>query len=205
MQYKVISFDLQGTLSDHLFSDEFWIEILPKFYSEKNNISLEQAKKDLHKQFKEIGRYDFRYYSVKYWLKKINMIISFKKIIKLTKNKPLFFDDVTELVKDLSKKVNLVISSSTTKDFINVELGVNKKYFKKVFSSLDDFNIPGKPKEFYLKLAKKLGVKPEEILHVGDDEEMDIKNARLAGLNTFYFDRKLPREELINRLNKFLR
>ncbi len=204
MKYKIISFDLQGTLSDCSFSDEFWIETLPELYSEKKEISLENAKKELGKQFKKIGRYDSRYYSVNYWLEQLNIKLSFKDLVKLIKNKPIFFKDSTELVKDLSKKFSLVISSSTTREFINIELGTNQKYFKKIFSSIDDFNIPGKPKKFYLELSKNLNVKPEEILHVGDDSEMDVENAKLAGLNTFYFDRKLPRAELMGRLKELL-
>ena len=35
---KYISLDLQGTLSDSKFSDNFWLEIIPQKYSEKFNI-----------------------------------------------------------------------------------------------------------------------------------------------------------------------
>lgn len=204
MNYKVISFDMQGTITDLSFADEFWFETLPLLYSQSKKVSLEEAKQILKEKFKEYGAYDFRYYSVNYWLKELSLDLNFKDIKKLIKTKPHFYEDSLELIKELSEKVKLIIISSTTRDFINTELGEYKKYFDKTYSSIDDFNIAGKPQELYEKIAEILNIKLSEIIHIGDSKEMDIENSKKAGLNTFFFDKTKPRNELIQELGKII-
>jgi HAD superfamily hydrolase (TIGR01549 family) len=204
MKYKVISFDLQGTLSDHAFSDEFWLELLPRLYSESKNVSIEEAKEALKTKFKEYGRYDYRYYSVQYWIKELDPKLTFDDIRKRMRSKPLLFADTVKIIEELYGKVILIIISSTTNEFIESELGDKRKYFDHVYSSLDSFGIAGKPKELYLKIAEILGVKPFEMIHIGNSEESDIKNAQEAGLDTFFFDEKESRERLIAELKKIL-
>lgn len=41
---KYISLDLQGTLSDSKFSDNFWLEIIPQKYAEKFKITIRRSK-----------------------------------------------------------------------------------------------------------------------------------------------------------------
>lgn len=179
--FKVISFDLQGTLSSAKFSDEFWLEVLPKLYSKSKGIDIDCARGELKEKFMGWGKYDYRYYSLKYWLKELGVGMSFEEIVCRMKNEPLFFDSFVELLKDLSKKYKLIIISTTTHEFIEVELGGFAKYFFRVYSTLDDLDIAGKPKEVFLNVANELGVLPSEILHVGDNYEMDVKNAKEAG------------------------
>ena len=204
MKYDIIAFDLQGTLSDSAFSDEFWMETLPLLYSKHNKLSLAQSKEELKKKFKEYGKYDYRYYSVDYWLKELNLELSFTELCKIIKSKPQFYNDSIELIKELNKKAALMIISSTTKEFIKTELGKNKKYFKYIFSSIDDFNIAGKPKELYLKITQILNVSPEKIIYIGNDLEMDINNAKTAGYDTFFFDNNRSRKENIGELKRTL-
>lgn len=196
----VISFDLQGTLSDPAFSDEFWMETLPLLYAQNGNCSLEKAKEELKKRFIEYGKYDLRYYSTKYWIKELKQELGFEDIQRKIKNKPLLFKDILKLIRELLGKTKLIIISSTTHEFINTELGKHKIYFDKVYSSIDDFGIAGKPKELYTKIAKLLGISPSKIIHIGDDYEMDIQNAKEAGFKTFYFDKTQSREKLIESL-----
>lgn len=204
MKYDVISFDLQGTLSDDAFSDEFWLEILPQLYAKNKCISVSEAKEELKKKFNEYGRYDYRYYSLKYWLQELKLSLAFDDILQLARNKPHFFEDTLQLLKEIKGRAKLIIASSTTKEFIMAELGENTHFFSQVFSSLDDFNIAGKPKDFYEKIAAIIGVPAHKILHIGDSKEMDIDNASIAGFKTFYFDKKLSRPVLIGRLREHI-
>ncbi|MFH1174582.1 MAG: HAD family hydrolase [archaeon] len=200
---KVISFDLQGTLSDSAFSDEFWQETLPILYAVVHGMTCEEAKDVLKKQFAEWGVYDYRYYSLNYWLSALQQE-SLSGIEKRMKHTPLFFPDSIALLKELQGKTTVIVTSSTEKEFINRELGENRKYFSAVYSSIDDFGIAGKPVELYLKIARMLHVQPGEMLHIGDSEEMDIDNAKKAGLQTFFFDKNLPRAEVMVSLKKRL-
>jgi len=204
MKFEVISFDLQGTLSDNAFSDEFWLETLPNLYSESKKVSLEKAKEELKILFKNYGKYDYRYYSLKYWLEELKINLTFDKIVEIMQNKPCFFSDTKELLNELKKKYYLIIVSTTTNEFINVELGENEKYFDKVYSSLDYFGTAGKTKKVYEEVAKELKVPVNKILHIGDCKEMDIVNAAKAGVQTFYFDKSLSRGKVIGGLKKKL-
>ncbi len=208
---KIISFDLQGTLSDSSYSDEFWQELLPLMYSESKVISKEEAKKELQTKFASFGKYDSRYYSVKYWLDELNINSTGKKynfnyIQRKLKHKPKVFQDMLELIKKLkniNNRVKIIIITSTTKEFINIELGKHKKLFYKIYSSLDNFNIPGKTPKLYAQIANELQVMPSEILHVGDDYLMDIENAKKAGLKIQFIDSsKLRNEAVIAIVNK---
>lgn len=180
---KIISFDLQGTITNADYSDEFWLEILPQEYSKKYGVALKEAKNKLKEIFNKYGKYDYRYYSVKYWEKKLNF--NFIDLMK-TKKKKLVIEK--ELL-SLAKKYPSILLTTTTFDFINLELENNKKIFKKIYSSLDTFNIAGKTKEVYELIAKDLGINTNEILHIGDSFEMDCVNAKEAGCKYYHLDK----------------
>lgn len=204
MKTKIISFDLQGTISKSDFSDEFWIELLPQLYAEQQRITIDKAKVELSNRFKEYGKYDYRYYSPEYWISELQLPDTVSDLFNLLTVKPEVFPQTIEVIKDLSKQFQLIIISSTTHDFIEHELGVFKEYFSYIFSSLEDFGIAGKPYELYLKVAEKLEVKPEEILHIGDNLEMDVDNAVNAGLKAILFRSEYTKENLIERIEKGL-
>lgn len=51
----------------------------------------------------------------------------------------------------------------------------------------------GKPdKRIYLATARKLGLEPAEILHVGDNIENDVGGAQSAGMKTLLFEYEVP-------------
>ena len=64
---RLISFDLQGVVSDATFSDTFWLEELPKLYAKRHNVDVAVAKRSLGDMFKAMGKYDLRYYDDAYW------------------------------------------------------------------------------------------------------------------------------------------
>lgn len=204
MPFKLVSFDLQGTLSDSSFSDEFWLNLLPHLYAEYHNIEFKNAKTILKQEFAEIGKYDLRYYSVEYWLGRLCPASSFQQIIQRLETSPYLYDDTLSFVKELHGVVPLIVVSTTTRRFIELELGGESRYFEHTYSSLDDLEIPGKPPEVFRKVAEKLGVEPAQILHVGDCEEMDVKNAKEAGWQAFHFEKGRTRAELVDALRELI-
>jgi haloacid dehalogenase superfamily, subfamily IA, variant 1 with third motif having Dx(3-4)D or Dx(3-4)E len=195
---KIVSFDLQGTITNASYSDEFWLELLPKQYSIKNNISLIESKKMLKDLFGSYGKYDSRYYSVKYWEKELNF--NFSDIMK-EKEVPLVIEN--ELL-NLASKYPSIIVTTTTSEFIDLELGQNKNIFKKLYSSLDTFNIAGKTKEVYELVLKDLNITSFEILHIGDNLEMDCENALSAGIKCYHFDPDKDIKLVIKEIEKII-
>lgn len=196
---KYISLDLQGTLSDSKFSDNFWLEIIPKKYSEKFKISPEEAKQILKQKFKEYGVYNILYYDDKYWSEILNF--DTKKELDKSQIRPCINKELYEFV----SKINLpkIIVSTTTNLFINYELGEKVKDFEKIYSCSDYFKIGGKTKETYQEIAKELNVNPEEILHIGDNLLMDVENAKKAGINAILYDDNI--ENLKYNIEKILK
>lgn len=64
---KCVSFDLQGTITDADFCDSFWINVLPKMYAARNNISETEAIKSIKKIYGNNPKYNLRYYDDNYW------------------------------------------------------------------------------------------------------------------------------------------
>lgn len=191
---KYISLDLQGTLSDSKFSDNYWLEIIPQKYSEKYNISIKEAKEVLKQKFKEYGIYNILYYDDKYWAN--NLEFDTLKELQESRIIPKLNKELFEFIEKLN--IPKIIISTTTNLFINYELGDKIDVFENTYSCVDDFGIGGKTRKVYENIAKELGVKTSEILHIGDNRIMDIENAKKAGVNTILFcdDTKRTIEEI---------
>ena len=54
-QIKIISFDVEGTLVSHEFSEVLWNEAIPLCYAQKYNIDTNQARKITRGEFEKIG------------------------------------------------------------------------------------------------------------------------------------------------------
>lgn len=188
---KYISLDLQGTLSNSKFSDNFWLEIIPQKYAEKFKITIEEAKQVLKQKFKEYGVYNILYYDDKYWAQYLNFDI------KQELDQSLIRPSINKEIYEYFDKINLpkIIISTTTDLFINYELKEKVKDFEKIYSCVDYFKIGGKTKEVYQKVAKELNVNPEEILHIGDNYLMDVENAKKAGVNAILYDDNIEKLE----------
>lgn len=158
---KLLSFDLQGTLSDVRYSNYFWLEYLAP----------------LKDSFKKIGPYDRRYYDDSLYTDDLATIMKHHT----PKLDEIFLSFIESI------QVTKIILSTTTHRFIDLELGERKNIFDGCYSSLDDFGIAGKTPKVYKKVAGLFKVKPEEILHIGDHPEMDILHAQEAGCQVLHY------------------
>ena len=122
---KYLSLDLQGTLSDSRFSDYYWLEILPKKYSEHFNTSIDEAKKILKEKFKEYGVYNILYYNDKYWSKYLKFDTN--KELNESIIKPEINGELYNFISVL--RIPKIIISTTTNLFINFELEEKVKIF----------------------------------------------------------------------------
>lgn len=205
MKYKLICFDLQGTLSNAEFSDYFWFETLPALHQKSKNIkTIEESKRILKNLFSGYGKYDPRYYSVQYWIGELGIQITEEPLIESIQKESQFYTDTEVLVHRLIQESAVILLSTTTRSFLTKELGGREHLFTKTYSALDDFETAGKTKELYQKIARMHGVRPEEAINIGDNKEMDIVNAQAAGWGTFFFDKTVDRALLIEQLKKIL-
>ncbi len=196
---KILSLDLQGTLSASKFSDNYWLEILPQKYSHQYKISIEEAKNILKEKFKEYGIYNILYYDDKYW----SNYLKFDTREELDKCniKPEIDMELYDFISTI--KLPKIIISTTTNLFIEIELKEKQKEFDKIYSCVDYFKTGGKTKQIYEKICKELKVKPNEILHIGDNKIMDIENAQKAGINTILFSNNT--QEVIQKIKEYMK
>lgn len=195
---KVLSIDLQGTLSNSNFSDYFWLEFLPQKYSEKYNVSLSFAKETLKNKFLEYGKYNILYYDDKYW----SNYLEFNTLEELEKFniQPTINNELYEFINSI--EIPKIIISTTTNLFIEYELKSKINDFKKIYSCVDYFNVGGKTKDVFLSICEELNVKPNEVLHIGDSKTMDVENAQQAGVNAILYENDI--NKLKEEMKKYM-
>ena len=201
---KLISFDLQGTVSTSDFSDEFWLDLLPNLYAEKNNLSVAAAKEKLEQEYQHTGRYHELFYDHRLRLDSLLPKWEFKDIVDRLKTKPAVESHMIELIKGIPSEIPLVIISATTRDFIDYELGEHHKHFIKIYSAIDDFKTPGKPPIVFEKVAEEFKVTPDNCFHIGDCLEMDFQNSKKAGWQAYHLNKKQAKEHTFTELKNLL-
>lgn len=190
MAVEVLSFDLTGTLVTNEFVDYFWLELIPKLYSEKRGISLSEAKKIVFKSYDEVGDRDLRWYTPSFWLELFELGVDARSAVKLVEDKVEVYPDVEEVLEELSEDYTIIASSNLSIEFIEVALSkLGRHLFKAAFSCVSHYNSISKTPEFYAYVCSRLSVEPGSVLHVGDDPEKDCLNPVKAGLNAILLDR----------------
>ncbi|MEZ0345761.1 MAG: HAD family hydrolase [Infirmifilum sp.] len=194
---SVVSFDLDGTLVTREYVDFFWLELVPKLYAEKHGLEIKEAKRKVYAYYDEVGPGDVRWYMPNYWFKRFGIEESLNYALTESAKMISPYSDAVEVVAELRKKYTLVLSTAAAREFVNLvfqSVPIYRESFKLVFSSSSDFGLPGKPPDFYRRILKALGKEPSEVVHVGDDEENDLKNAVSVGLTAVLVSRSLNQD-----------
>ena len=189
---KIISFDLDGTLVTMDFVDAVWLEKIPQLYANKYDISFEEAKREVEKEYLKIGPEALEWYDIKYWIEKFDLKASWKEILLSCKDKLKLYPEVKEVIERLARDRQLIIISNAANEFIEIEmetLGL-KKYFASIFSAVSNFGKTKKDKEVYEMVCYEMGIEKDGIVHIGDNYEFDYLAAKQAGIEAYYLDRK---------------
>jgi len=197
---KAVLFDMDGVLSN---SEPHHIKAFKIFFKKKGIPFSKADVKDIFGRFDDdIIRDLCKKNGVKcdvnkwYWEKR-------KIVVSLLKKMPIpSFPDAIELVKKVSKKFKVGIGTSSSHEEVNIvlkRLGI-KKYFNAILGREDVKTHKPSP-ELYLKLAKKLKVKPKDCVVIEDSVAgvTAAKRARMkciAVLNSFPAS-KLKKADLV--------
>jgi len=169
-----------------------WDKSKASLNKRKHGVSFEDAWKHCTSCYSELGDQDLRWYDIDYWLEKFEITTPSSKLIDdLSHTIKLFDDSVPALDVLKSKGFKLVVISNANRKFLDVKIraeGMNY-FFSRVFSVTSDFQQVKKTKDVYLDICKQLGVKPEELVHVGDHEDFDYLVPLEAGVTAFLLDR----------------
>lgn len=185
---KVIAFDMWQTLGTYKFNLlEEVLKLtglsisLEEFIRQKGKIKIREDLDDKGRFVDKIRRLGVTDESI---LQKIGEVyIEAHNLIFL-------YDDTLGTLKELKKRGKILVIIT------NVDSYAHNKIMKLFPRNLFDFILSShevgmkKPdRRMFLKLTNKFPVKPEEILMVGDSNEMDIKPARLLGWKTAFINR----------------
>jgi HAD superfamily hydrolase (TIGR01549 family) len=205
-QIELISFDAEGTLVTPDFSETIWHEAIPALYAHKQGLNLAQAKERVAEEYNKIGVYRLEWYDIEYWFTRLDLGSS-QPVIQDCLGKISYYPEIREVLSSLVGKYRLIVASGTPLDLLHCLLRDIKPYFCRVFSSISHYGQVKDP-DFYLKICEEMGVKPGQVIHVGDNWQFDFLNARQAGINALHIDRsgKNHEESLgdLTQLKQFL-
>ena len=111
------------------------------------------------------------------------------------------YPEVPDVLEKLQLRFQLAVISNFDGRlrFILEQLGI-AKFFTHIFIS-SELGADKPDPEIFLRALKFIGLKPNQVLHVGDDPERDWKAASAAGLSVFRLDRqKNSLRDLLTRL-----
>ena len=211
MRIKALSLDLDGTLVSREYVDYFWLELVPKLYAERWHIDLKEAKQRVMEAYEEVGPRDIRWYRPRYWFRRFGLDeAALKWAIEEAGKLVRPYEDAIEFLRIVRGKVRLLLCTSASREFIDLvfrKLPAFGRSFSRIFSSVSDFNMPGKPPEFYLKVLEEVGIESQNLVHVGDDEEADYRNPMQVGVRAYLINREGGKRglqsllELLDELN----
>jgi len=189
---RVISFDLDGTLIKKGYDDIFWNELVPELYAESKKISFENAQKFILDAYDSIGPSDPRWYIPEYWFEKFGLTANIREVLKRVNYADGVYDDL-HMLSDFSRNHTVIISTNNPRVILEHKLDVlnqSKHFLTEAFSAVSDFANIVKSKEFYLGICKEMAVKPEQMLHIGDDLANDVEIPMSVGVNALLIDRE---------------
>ena len=201
---RILSFDLEGTLVDNNFSRLVWEEGLPALYAEEKGISIESALKRVMEEYDKIGPERIEWYDLRYWFRRFELRANWKSLLERFKDCVGIYPEVRGVLARLGKDYELIIVSNTSRDFIDLQTKKLNPYFRRIFSAPTDYGVLKSP-ELYVRICSELGVKPQEMVHVGDHRSFDFTAPREVGITAFFLDRsgKEQGNNIIHDLEEF--
>ncbi|WP_206483220.1 GMP/IMP nucleotidase [Thalassotalea sp. G2M2-11] len=168
---STVLLDMDGTILDLYFDNHFWLEHLPKRYSESENISLSEAKKYMAAQYQEVYG-TIGWYCLDYWAEQTQLPIAMLKrevqhLIRLR-------DDAEQFLltlKATGRRVILVTNAHPDSLSLKVERTQLDKYFDKLYST-HEFGVTKESQELWQKLKKTEPFDLSSTLFV--DDNIDI-------------------------------
>ncbi len=191
MKIRAISFDVDETLIDRSFMDAVWFEGVPELYMEKFKISFEEALERVKAEYDKIGAEKVEWADIKFWFRSLSLGEGWKELLEKYGSRVNVFPEVRGVLEDLQKGYKLIISSSTTREFLDVVLRETKlgKFFDRIFLSTSDYRKAKKDADFYRDVCRRMKIPPGQLVHVGDDWNFDFLVPRKVGVNALYLDR----------------
>ena len=188
---RVVSFDMDGTLIAPEYTEWVWKHGVPLLYGEKAGLSFEAAKAFVEAEYEKVGEEAVEWYDIRYWLDLLELKMGWKVLLERYVDKLEVYPDARPILERQKNQFTLVLTSNAAREFIEVELQATglETYFDRIFSATSDFGEVKKTLRCYERLCHTLGVRPGEVVHVGDHVEFDYVVPQRLGIRAFLLDR----------------
>lgn len=179
-QIDTVLLDMDGTLLDLHFDNHFWLEHLPRRFSELRNISREQANAELSPLF-DAHAGQLTWYCLDFWSARLQLsIVALKQevahLIALREGVEPFLAGL----RDAGKRVVLVTNAHRDSLTLKMERVPLEPYFERLISS-HDYGFPKEDQRFWATLQQELGFDPARALFI-DDSLPILRSARHFGI-----------------------
>jgi len=170
-QIDSILLDLDGTLLDLNFDLHFWLEYLPQVYSEKHNISHQQAQDILLTMLNAVkGKLDW--YCIDFWQEKLDLDImklknNISHLIKVHPNVKRFLT----LARKHDKQIYLITNAHRKTIKLKMSVTQLQDYFDGIVSS-HDFGFAKQEQAFWHKLSEVINLDKNRAIFF--DDSLDV-------------------------------
>ncbi|HDH08499.1 MAG TPA: GMP/IMP nucleotidase [Gammaproteobacteria bacterium] len=172
--------DMDGTLLDLHFDTHFWLEHVPIRYAEANNLSLEQARKQLMIRYHQAeGRLEW--YCVDYWSDQLKLDIETLKqeVGHLISVRP----DVISFLQSLGNtgKHRVLVTNAHGKSLsLKMKRTPIGEYLDEIITA-HDIGLPKEHDDFWYRLQQQLPFSPSHTLLI-DDSVNVLQSAEKYGI-----------------------
>ena len=177
---STVLLDMDGTILDLHFDNYFWQQHLPLRYSELKTVSLEQAKKELNKQYEEVSG-TIAWYCLDYWAEKTQLPIN--ELKREVQHLIQLRDDARDfLVKLKEQGYDVVLVTNAHPDSLSLKIERTRldAYFDTLYST-HEFGVSKESQSLWSKLQQKHGFENHSTLFI-DDSISILDSAKKFGI-----------------------
>lgn len=203
---KVISFDLDDTLSDSQFDELIWRAEIPKAYAREKNIPFDEAFRIVTTEYNALwGKIKGNWRDASFWLKHFGLETTWEDLLVAVEHEIKHYPDVNAMLSELAKDFKLIIVSNAERKFIDAKLRCNhlEQFFVKTYSAASDFDKIKKDEEVFRKALADFKIGPDEIVHIGDDGVYDVDVPRALKIKAFLLHRERKKKADFHNLYEF--
>ena len=172
--------DMDGTLLDLYFDNQFWLHYLPQKYAEARQLDFETAKTELFGQF-SLHRGTLNWYCLDFWREQTGLdIVALKRDVAdyIAPRR----DALTFLEKVKASGRHAVLVTNAHRDSLNLKLQhVPLDRYLDVLISSHDLGLPKEAPHFWTRLEEVLHYNRQRTLLI-DDSLAVLRSAHQAGI-----------------------
>ena len=181
---ELVLLDMDGTLLDLQFDNDFWLERVPERFAHKHGLTLAEAKALLAPRFAaRQGTLDW--YCTDFWSRELALDIAGLK--REMRERVRFLPGAREFLRELRRRgLRTVLVTNAHRDSLSIkaeQTGLLDLLDRAISSH--DYGAPKEHPQFWNRLHAELGYAPERVLFV-DDGLTVLRAARQHGIGQIF-------------------